>query len=95
VNGFSNKEGPIKHIVEVNIYYQDHKERMEIGMIRGQKWSVILEILWLTCYNLEIDWRTGKMKMMRYTEERGKQRRLKQGKLGRKKQKKKKKKRKK
>ena len=69
VNGFSNKEGPIKHIVEVNIYYQDHKERMEIDMIRGQKWSVILEILWLTCYNLEIDWRTSEMKMMKYTEE--------------------------
>jgi len=32
-----NKKEPIKHIVEVNIYYQEYRERMEIGMIRGQK----------------------------------------------------------
>ena len=32
-----NKEGPIEHIVEVNIYYQEHRERMEINVIRGQK----------------------------------------------------------
>jgi len=25
-----NKEGPIEHIVEVNIYYQGHRERTEI-----------------------------------------------------------------
>jgi len=29
-----NKEGPIKHTVEVNIYYQGHRERTEIGVIR-------------------------------------------------------------
>ena len=28
VDGFFNKEGPIKHIVEVNIYYQKYRERM-------------------------------------------------------------------
>ena len=32
-----NKEGLIKHIVEVNIYYQEHKEKIEIDVIRGQK----------------------------------------------------------
>ena len=32
-----NKKGPIEHIVEVNIYYQEHRERMEINVIRGQK----------------------------------------------------------
>jgi len=32
-----NKEGPIEHTVEVNIYYQGYKKRMEIDMIRGQK----------------------------------------------------------
>ena len=35
VNGLLNKEGPIKHIVEVNIYYQGHRERTEIDVIRG------------------------------------------------------------
>jgi len=32
-----NKEGPIEHTVEVNIYYQGHRERMEIDVIGGQK----------------------------------------------------------
>ena len=37
VDGSLNKEGPIKNTVEVNIYYQRHRERMEIDVIRGQK----------------------------------------------------------
>jgi len=32
-----NKEGPIEHTVEVNIYYQGHRERTEIDVIKGQK----------------------------------------------------------
>jgi len=32
-----NKEGPIEHMVEVNIYYQGHRERTEINVIGGQK----------------------------------------------------------
>ena len=42
MNILFNKEGPIKHMVEVNIYYQGHRERMEIDIIGSQKWSVIL-----------------------------------------------------
>ena len=30
-----NKERPIENIVEVNIYYQGHRERMEINVIGG------------------------------------------------------------
>ena len=37
VDGSLNKEGPIEHTVEVNIYYQKHRERTEIDVIRGQK----------------------------------------------------------
>ena len=55
VNGLLNKEGPIKHIVEVNIYYQGHRERTEIDVIGGQKWTVILGMLWLAYHNPEID----------------------------------------
>ena len=55
VDGTFNKEGPIENTVEVNIYYQGHRERMEIDVIRGQKWNIILEIPWLACYNPEID----------------------------------------
>jgi len=50
-----NKKGPIKHMVKVNIYYQGHRERTEIDMIRGQKWMVILGMPWLACHNSEID----------------------------------------
>jgi len=32
-----NKEGPIEHTVEVNIYYQEHRKRTEIDVIGGQK----------------------------------------------------------
>ena len=32
-----NKEKPIEYIIEVNIYYQEHRERIEIDMIEEQK----------------------------------------------------------
>jgi len=87
VDGMLNKEGPIENTVEVNIYYQEHREGMEIDVIGGQKWSVILEMPWLAHHNPEIDWRTGEVKMMRYLKEYGKQWRPKQGKPGWQKQK--------
>ena len=82
-----NKEGPIENTVEVNIYYQEHRKRTEIDVIRGQKWKVILGIPWLAHHNPEIDWKTEEVKMTRYPEECGKQWRLVQGKSGWKKQK--------
>jgi len=87
VNGSFNKEGPIENTVEVNTYYQGHRERTEIDVIGGQKWSVILGMLWLARHNPEIDWRTGEVKMMRCPEECGKQWRPIQGKPGWEKQK--------
>ena len=42
VDGLFNKEGPIENTVEVNIYYQGHRERTEIDVIGEQKWTVIL-----------------------------------------------------
>ena len=50
-----NKKGPIENTVEANIYYQRYRERMEINVIEGQKWNVILSMLWFACYNPEID----------------------------------------
>jgi len=37
VDGSLNKEEPIENMVKVNIYYQRHRERMEINVIGGQK----------------------------------------------------------
>ena len=77
-----NKERPIEHMVEVNIYFKGHRKRTEINVIGGQKWTVILGMLWLACYNPEIDWKTGEVKMTRCPEECGKQWRQVQGKSG-------------
>jgi len=68
-----NKEGLIEHTVEVNIYYQGYRKRTEIDVIRGQKWTVILGMLWLARHNPKIDWRTGEVKMTRCLEECSKQ----------------------
>jgi len=35
INGTFNKERPIENMVEVNIYYQGYRERMEIDVIGG------------------------------------------------------------
>jgi len=77
-----NKEGPIENTMEVNIYYQGYRERTEIDMIGGQKWTVILGMSWLAHHNPEIDWRIGEVKVMRCLEECGKQWRPVQGKSG-------------
>ena len=55
MNSWFNKKESIENIIKVNIYYQEHRERMKINMIGGQKWKVILEILWLACHNPEIN----------------------------------------
>ena len=87
VDGNLNKERPIEYMVEINIYYQRHKERIKIDVIGGQKWSVILRILWFAHHNSEIDWETGEVKITRYTKEYRKQWRPKQEKTEWKKQK--------
>jgi len=87
VDGSFNKEGPIENTVEVNIYYKGHVERMEIDVIGGQKWSVILGMPWLARHNPEIDWKTGEVKMTRCPEKCGKQWRPVQRKSGWEKQK--------
>jgi len=87
VDGTLNKEGPIENTVEVNLYFKEHVERTEIDVIGGQKWSVIIGMLWLARHNPEVDWRTEEIKMTRCPLEYGKQWRPKQGKLGWQKQK--------
>ena len=55
VNRLLNKEELIEHMVEVNIYFKGYRKRMEINVIGGQKWTVILGMPWLAHHNLEID----------------------------------------
>jgi len=55
MDGLLNKERLIENTMEINIYFQKHRERMEIDIIGGQKWTVILGMPWLVCHNSEID----------------------------------------
>jgi len=55
VDSSFNKEEPIEHIVEVNIYYQRHREKTKIDVIGEQKWNIILGMPWLAHHNLEIN----------------------------------------
>ena len=55
VDGMLNYVGPIVNIVEVEIFFKGHKERMSIDVIGGQRWSVILGMPWLRYHNPEID----------------------------------------
>ena len=51
MDGLFNKEGPIEHMVKVNIYFKGHRERTEIDIIGGQKWMVIWGMSWLAHHN--------------------------------------------
>ena len=73
MNRLFNREGLIENTVEVNMYYKGHMKRMEIDVIGGQKWGVILGMPWLACHNSEINWKTEEVKMTRCPEECGKQ----------------------
>ena len=76
------KKRLIEHMVEVNIYYKGHRKIMKINVIRGQTWSMILGIPWLTHHNPEIDQKMGEIKMTRCLEECGRKWRPKQDKSG-------------
>ena len=82
MDGSFNREELIENMMEINMYYKGHVERTEINVIGGQKWEVILGMLWLECHNPKIDWKTGEVKMTRCLEECGKQWRPVQGKSG-------------
>jgi len=71
-DGTLNYMGPIKDIVEVEIFFKGHKERTSIDVIGGQKWSVILGMSWLAHHNPEIDWKTGEVQITRCPDECGK-----------------------
>ena len=68
--------------VKVKLSFRGHKEKREIDVISGQKWSMILGMIWLAYHNPEIDWKTGKVKMTRCPEKCGDKWKMKQTKLG-------------
>jgi len=72
VDGTLNYAGPIVDTVEVEIFFKGHKEKTLIDVIREQKWSVILGMLWLGYHNPEIDWKTEEVNMTRCPDKCGK-----------------------
>ena len=65
VDGINNSAGAIMHQVEVNVYYKNHVERMQIDVYDLGKTDIILGILWLQAHNPEINWKT-EVKIIRY-----------------------------
>jgi len=65
VDRTNNSAGAITHQVEVNVYYKSHVERIRMDMCNLGKIDVILEMPWLQAHNPEINWKMGKVKMMR------------------------------
>ena len=65
VNRTNNSGGAITHQVEANVYYKGHVERMRMDVCNLGKTEVILGMLWLQAHNLEINWETREVKMMR------------------------------
>ena len=63
VDGSNNKGGSITHEVEVNLYYRGHIEHVRMDVYKLGKTEVILEMLWLTAYNPEINWETGEVRI--------------------------------
>jgi len=69
IDSIFNYEGQIEYTAKVRLFYKRHK-RMEINVIEGKKWSVILEMLWLVHHNpKKIDWRIEKIKIIKCPEE--------------------------
>ena len=40
-----NYKKSIEYIIEIKLFYKEHKDKMEINIIGEQKWSIILGIL--------------------------------------------------
>ena len=65
MNGTNNSGEAITHQVECNVYYKGHVERMRMDVCDLEKIEVILGMPWLAAHNLEINWETGEVKIMR------------------------------
>jgi len=65
VDGTNNSGEAITYQIEANVYYKGHVERMRMDVCDLGKMEVILGIPWLQAYNLEINWETREVKMMR------------------------------
>ena len=66
VNRTNNSGGAITYQVEVNMYYKDHVERIRMDVYGLERTDIILGMPQLQAFNLEINWKTGEIKMTKY-----------------------------
>ena len=65
VDSTNNSTGAIIYQVEVNMYYKNHVEKIQMDVCNSEKTDVILGMLQLQTYNPKINWETKKVKIMR------------------------------
>ena len=63
VDGTPNEAGSIMDVVELNLRYQNHVERVFFVVTSLGKQNVIMGHTWLWKHNPDINWATGDVKM--------------------------------
>jgi hypothetical protein len=63
VDGTQNTAGSISHCTEIIIQFQEHCERVTAEVTELGKNQMILNYMWLSHHNPEIDWTTGIVQM--------------------------------
>jgi len=61
-----NVGGAITYQVECNVFYRNYVERMRMDVCNLGKTEIILGMPWLVAHNPEINWKMGKVKMIRF-----------------------------
>ena len=65
VDGTPNEAGSIMDVVELNLWYRNHAERVFFAVTSLGKQNVIMGHTWLRKHNPDINWVTGDVKMSR------------------------------
>jgi predicted aspartyl protease len=65
VDGSDNQDGVISEVAELLLWYNGHSERALFCVTGLGKQNLILGHTWLKDHNPEVDWRTGKVEMLR------------------------------
>jgi hypothetical protein len=65
VDGSPNKQGPILEVVDAELCYQGHMERVRFAVTDLGDAKMLLGRSWLSAHNPEVDWKTGEVKMTR------------------------------
>jgi len=81
IDGTNNSAGAITYQIEANVYFKGHIERIRINVCNLEKTNIILGMPWLQVHNLEINWETREVKIMRCPPLCGRNTRLKEKKM--------------